>query len=142
LQISGLNFTLTYPCRLCLFRVLLGTCPFCFLQYTALPACCNCSLFLFRVHLGKCPSPTLHSSGLPALFATCLFFFQLLVYYSVCFFLFSLGRVSLSRELCFLSQGCLWEYRVPLICSSGDLRLPSRLGDGIWRHGSPPGFSI
>jgi hypothetical protein len=30
---------------------------FCFLQYIALPACCNCSPFLFRVCMGKCPSP-------------------------------------------------------------------------------------
>jgi hypothetical protein len=50
------SFTLTYPCRLFLFRVLLEACPFCFLQYTALPACCNCSPFLFRVHVGECAS--------------------------------------------------------------------------------------
>jgi hypothetical protein len=43
-----------------LLRVLLAACPFCFLQYTALPACYNCSLFLLsRVHVGRCPSPTL-----------------------------------------------------------------------------------
>jgi hypothetical protein len=42
-----MSFTLTYPLRLCLFRVLLDTCPFCFLQYTALPTCCNCSLFYY-----------------------------------------------------------------------------------------------
>jgi hypothetical protein len=41
---------------LCLFRVLLDACPFCFLQYTALPICCNCSPFLVRVHMGKWPS--------------------------------------------------------------------------------------
>jgi hypothetical protein len=34
-------------CRLCLFRVFLDACPFCFLQYTALPAFCNCHLFLY-----------------------------------------------------------------------------------------------
>jgi hypothetical protein len=60
MQISGMSFTLTYLCKLCLFSVLLDPCPFCFLQYTALPACCNCSLFLlFRVCMGRCPYPTL-----------------------------------------------------------------------------------
>jgi hypothetical protein len=44
-----------------LFRVLLDTCPFCFLLYTALQTCCNCSLFLFRVFVEKWPSP--FSSG-------------------------------------------------------------------------------
>jgi hypothetical protein len=29
----------------------------CFLQYTALPSCCNCSPFLFRVHVGMCLFP-------------------------------------------------------------------------------------
>jgi hypothetical protein len=60
MQIPGMSFTVTYPCRLCLFRVLLAACPFCFLQYAVLPACYNCSLFLlFRVHIGRCTSPTL-----------------------------------------------------------------------------------
>jgi hypothetical protein len=127
LQISGMSFTLTKPRRLCLFRVL-DACPFCFLQYTALPACCNCSPFLFTIrmalqwsvpHFSCCYSIPLskHTRGggtTPAF--SCLFslregmplphflelraphplcymsfFFQLLVYYSVCFFLFSLG---------------------------------------------------
>jgi hypothetical protein len=65
LQISGMSFTLTWPHRLCLFRVLLDAGPFCFLQYTALPSCCNCSLFLFRVHVGMCPSPTLSVGHIP-----------------------------------------------------------------------------
>jgi hypothetical protein len=30
---------------------------------------------------------------------------------------------------------------MPLICSPVGLYLPSRLGAGIWWHGSPPGFS-
>jgi hypothetical protein len=70
-----MRFTLTQPRRLCLFRVLLEACPFCFLQYTVLPACCNCSPLLFRVCVGRCPSPTVRSSGCPTLFAKCLFFF-------------------------------------------------------------------
>jgi hypothetical protein len=47
MQISGMSFTVTKPCSLCLFRVLLDTCPFCFLQYAALPNCCNCSLLYY-----------------------------------------------------------------------------------------------
>jgi hypothetical protein len=45
-----------------LFSVLLDTCSFCFLQYTALPACCNSSPFLFRVRVVRCPSPNLQWS--------------------------------------------------------------------------------
>jgi hypothetical protein len=46
--------------RLCLFRVLLEACPFCFLQYTALHTFCNYSLFfLFRVCMRRWSSPTL-----------------------------------------------------------------------------------
>jgi hypothetical protein len=61
LQISGMSFILTYPCRLCLLRVLLDACPFSVLQCMALPACCNCSPCLLTVDVGKCPSPL--SSG-------------------------------------------------------------------------------
>jgi hypothetical protein len=43
-------------CRLCLFKVLLDSCPFCFLQYTALPAFCNCRLFCVRSGLPPCHS--------------------------------------------------------------------------------------
>jgi hypothetical protein len=51
-------------CRLCLFRVLLDACPFCFLQYTALPAFCNCCLiylfiYFFTVPMGSGPLPLL-----------------------------------------------------------------------------------
>jgi hypothetical protein len=41
-----------------------------------------------------------------------------------------------------LFQGCLWEYCMLLICSTGVLYLPRRLGAGVWWCGSPPGFSI
>jgi hypothetical protein len=45
--------------QVCLFRVLLDECPFCFLQYTALPACCNCSFFYYlEFAWGSVPSPT------------------------------------------------------------------------------------
>jgi hypothetical protein len=71
------------------------------------------------------------------------FFFQLLVYYSVFFFSFypPWVGVSLSRGYADLAQGCLWEYRV-LLSSPCGLLLPGRIGAGIWRCGSPPGFSV
>jgi hypothetical protein len=57
------------------------------------------SVFIYS-SVREYPSPILWSSGCPALFATS-FFSQLLVYYSVCFFLFfSCVGVSLSRGLC------------------------------------------
>jgi hypothetical protein len=63
LQLTCLLLSAICCCRLCLFRVLLDACPFCFLQYTALTAFCNCSLFfLFTVRLKECPSPTLQWS--------------------------------------------------------------------------------
>jgi hypothetical protein len=40
-----------------------------------------------------------------------------------------------------LVQGCLWKYHTPL-SSPGGLLLSSRLGAGVWRCGSPPGFSV
>jgi hypothetical protein len=45
-------------CRLCLFRILLDAFPFCFLQYTALPAFCNCILFFYlEFTWGGAPPP-------------------------------------------------------------------------------------
>jgi hypothetical protein len=62
-----------------------------------------------------------------------------IVYYSVWFFLFSLG----GRSVCpgrsaDLAQGCLWEYGM-LLSSPGGLLLPSRSGAGVQRDESPPG---
>jgi hypothetical protein len=95
---------------------------------------------LFTVHLRDFPYPTFWGLGCSALFATCLFFIiiQLLVYYSVCFFLFFFppGWGSVFPG-CYadLAQGCLWEYLV--VCD-----FPSSLGAGVWRCRQPPGFSI
>jgi hypothetical protein len=95
------------------------------------PAC------LFTIHVRECPSSSLRSTGHPVFFVMCLvFFFQLLVYYSI-FFLFSLGRGQSVQGAMLI---CPREYHVLLICSPGGL--PSRVGAGVWRHGSPPGFSI
>jgi hypothetical protein len=54
-----MSFTLTKPCRLCLFRVLLDACPCCFLQYTAYLPVAIAVFFLFRGLVKRCPSPTL-----------------------------------------------------------------------------------
>jgi hypothetical protein len=82
------------------------------------------AICLFTVHLRDCPTPTLWGSGRPTLFATCPFFFfftQLLVYYSVRFFLFFFpGWASVCPgDYADLAQGCLWEYHVPLSSPCG-----------------------
>jgi hypothetical protein len=103
------------------------------------PAC------LFQFIRGSIP-PHTHSPELRALHLLCYVssFFQLLVYYSVCLFFFSFfpgwGSVC-PGGYADLFQGCLWEYHV-LLSSPGGLLLPCRIEAGIWRHGSPPGFSI
>jgi hypothetical protein len=62
LQLTSLLLSAICCCMLCLFSVLLDACPFCFLQYTALPAFCNCSLFFYlEFTWGGAPSP--HSSA-------------------------------------------------------------------------------
>jgi hypothetical protein len=65
------------------------------------PAC------LFTVCVRECPFPTLRSSWCPTLFAMCLFF-QLLIYYSVCLFVFFFpwAGVSLSRGVCWSVPRC------------------------------------
>jgi hypothetical protein len=171
-SLLGGAITPTYSSKLCLFRVLSGTCPSPFLQCVVLPACYSCSTYLFRVHIVNFPSPTLWqsiphvsqhckpsspkahwgvppnppsqagffiyiswgclplllwSSKSPALFATCLFQFS--IYYSV-FFNFVGQRSVCPGDYAGLSQGWLWGYHVPLICSPVSLRLPSRLRVG------------
>jgi hypothetical protein len=95
---------------------------------------------LFTVCMRECPSPNLWSSGCPTSLLCVFFFFQLLVYYSVCFSSLGWGSVC-PGGYAYLAQGCLWEYRV-LLSSPGGLLLPSRTGAGVWRCGSPPGFSV
>jgi hypothetical protein len=124
------------------------------------------AFFLFRVHVGKCPSPSLlwnvpHNShcyklsplqdcwvsaatpafscsGHPTLFATCLLFSAACLLFSLVFFpFFPLGQGHSVQGAISI---CTREYHVLLICSP--VGLPSRLGAGIWWHGSPPGFSI
>jgi hypothetical protein len=56
--------TPTYSSRLCLFRVLSGTCPSPFLWYGVLPACYSCSPCLFRVCVGNFASLILWQSML------------------------------------------------------------------------------
>jgi hypothetical protein len=150
----------THNCSLFLFRVCRGRCPpplsggvcHALAAVTRLPlskhaggggATPTFSVWLVYLQsVRELPSPTLRSSGCPASLLH-VFFFQLLVYYSACF-LFSFfpewGSVC-PGGYANLSQGCLWEYC--MWCSSlGGLLLPSRVGAGIWRHRSLPGFSI
>jgi hypothetical protein len=47
LRLTWLLLSAICCCRLCLIRVLLDARPFCFLQYTALPALCNYRLFFY-----------------------------------------------------------------------------------------------
>jgi hypothetical protein len=65
------------------------------------------------------------------------FFFQLLFYYLVYFFLFSLGvgQSVLGAMLVYPREYCM-----PLICSPDGL--PSRLESGIWQQSSHLGSSI
>jgi hypothetical protein len=85
------------------------------------------------------PLPTFRSSGHHTLFATDFFFSSCLLIIQFFFFLFSLvGGQSVQRAMLI----CPREYRVPLICSPGGLRLPSTLGAGVWQCRSPPGFSV
>jgi hypothetical protein len=53
----GEGITPTSSNRLCLFRVLLSTCPSPFLQCGVLTACYSCSPCLFRVCVGEFPFP-------------------------------------------------------------------------------------
>jgi hypothetical protein len=90
--------------------------------------------------------PLTHSLelGVPSPLCYMSFFFQLLVYYSVCFFLFffPLGGWSVySGGYADLAQGCLWEYHT-LLSSLGGLHLLSRIGGGIWQHRSALDFSV
>jgi hypothetical protein len=100
--------------------------------------CHSCLLWppcLFSVHAREFSSPSLQSSGCPALVVRCLFFSAACLFSF--FFLFSLGGGQSVQGAMLI---CPRECHVPLICSPGGF--PSRLGTGIWRHGSPPGFSF
>jgi hypothetical protein len=68
-------------------------------------------------------------------------------YYSVffvcvCVWVFLLSCVSLSRRLCWFIRGVAVGVSHAVYLSPGGLHLRSRLGAGVWRHGSPPGFSV
>jgi hypothetical protein len=87
---------------------------------------------LFKVRGGACPSPSLWSTQgiLPFCYMS----------FSVPCFLFIFfqggGLLDCPGGYAGLSQGWLWGYHMPLICSPVGLHLPSRLGAVIWRHGS------
>jgi hypothetical protein len=83
-------------------------------------------LFIYS-SMRDCPSPSPQSSGHPALFAMRLLFFSccLFIIQFDFFFLFPLGRGQSVQEAMLI---CPREYRMPILCSPGGLRLPSRLG--------------
>jgi hypothetical protein len=94
---------------------------------------------LFKVQADAYPTPFLWSAQgalsflLSVLFSS-LFFIQ---------FFFPPGRRSnCPGGYAGLSQGWLWGYHMPLICSPVGLHFPSRLGASASLHRSPPGFSI
>jgi hypothetical protein len=112
---------------------------------------CRCSCLLWPACLflqfaqGSAPPAMSGAWGAPPSLPPVFFFFiQLLVYDSVCFFLFypPLGGGQ------FVQGAMLIRPRV--VCGSTACRLahlvvrifPSHLGAGIWQHRSPPGFSI
>jgi hypothetical protein len=99
-----------------------------------------CRLWLLKCCMESFPSlPSLVHSKHPTLSAVCPF--QFLLYYSV--FKFFVGQeLVCPGDYDGLSQGWLWEYHLPLICSPVVLHLPSRFGAGVWQDRSPPGFSV
>jgi hypothetical protein len=113
---------------------LLGRCRHSWLLW---PAC------LSTVPWGSAPPPLSGAQGAPPSLLHFSFFFSATCsLFSLFFSLFSLGGgQSVQGGYADLAQGCLWEYRVPL-SSPGGLLLTSRLGAGVWWHGSPPGFSV
>jgi hypothetical protein len=125
--------------RLCLLKVSKDSCPFPLLRGSGFSALYFSRPCLLKVQAAPCPSPLLlcAQSTLPSLLHVlfCSLLFSLFVFFvgwgSVC-----PGGYS------GLSQGWLWEYFVPLICSPVGVRLPSTFGAGVWRRGSLPGFSV
>jgi hypothetical protein len=96
--------------------------------------------FYLQFAWGSAPPPLSGAQGtLPSLLLVFVFFSAACLLFS--FFSPGWGSVC-PGDYAGLSQGFLWKYHVPLICSPGGLCLPSRLGAGVWWHGSPPGFSV
>jgi hypothetical protein len=146
-----------YTCLLwqaCIFTVCLGECPSptlvelstrqpllqAFLAPGLLGGGCHSCLLPLACYLQFCevlplppqvlgaPRPLCYVSFFSPV--TCLLF-------SLGFFLFSLGGGQ-SVQVTILI--CPREYCLQLICSPGGL--PSRVGAGVWQHGSPPGFFV
>jgi hypothetical protein len=94
----------------------------------------ECLSLSHLINVGLTPTLSEISIATPAYFgAPCLlcymsFFSCLLI---IQLFFCRVG-VSLSKAYADLSQGWLWEYHVPLICSPVGLSLPSKLGSGAW----------
>jgi hypothetical protein len=151
-----------------LLRVLLGACPFCFLQYAALPTCYNYSLF-FNLEFMCCfykPSPLqAHCGGgevLPLLSSPAGLFTHSSSGDCSSPTLWSSGCPALFAKCLFFQllvyytdwffplfslgggqsvQGLIWF----TVCHLAHLVVcvfPSSLGAGVWWCGSPPVFSV
>jgi hypothetical protein len=97
---------------------------------------------LFTVPWGSAPSPLSRAQGTPSSLLRAFFFSAACLLFSLVFLSFFPGWGSVCPGgYADLSQGCLWEYHMPL-SSPGGLLLPSQLGASNWWRRSPPGFSI
>jgi hypothetical protein len=105
---------------------------------------CLSSLCLLKVRVeinALLLSPSLVCSEHPTPSAECSFSVPCLLFRFLSFFLWGGGSVC-PGGYAGLSQGCLWEYCVQLICSPVGLPLPSRFGASVLLLRSPPVFSV
>jgi hypothetical protein len=114
--ISGNGLSLAHCWTFCLSSLCLPKVP---MEISSLP--CPASLML-----SEHPTPS----------AVCSFSVPCLLF-SFVFVFVEWGSVCLG-DYAGLSQGQLWEYHMPFICSPVGLHLPSRFGAGIWQCRSPP----
>jgi hypothetical protein len=100
--------------------------------------CHSCLLwpaYLFTVHVRSAPPPLSRAQcALPSLLLVFFFSAPCLLF---SYIFFPLGRGQSVQGAMLI---CPREYCVPLICSPGGL--PSRVEAGVWRRGSPSGFSV
>jgi hypothetical protein len=144
---------ITFSGRLCLFRVCRGNFPFPTFLRSVLHISHCASLVYPKLAGISCqthllPQACLYKvcAGAPfsrALKVPCPFCY---VSFSVTCFIFSFFPPAWGSDCpgsyASLSQGWLWRYLVPLICSPVGLCLPRKLGVSIWWCRSPLGFSI
>jgi hypothetical protein len=145
-----------YSCRPCLFTVLTGNFQHSpaehpasqpllqalstqsFLRGSTKP---TFSVKLVYLKFTQVPAPPPFSGSLNVPCPFCYVFFSVPCFlFSFLFFSWGWGS-DCPGGYADLSQGWLWKYHMPLICSPVGLHPSSRLGVSIWQHGTPPGFS-